>query len=87
MQRTYLHIDLLVSVDIDYIYRFLYQIPLLLYCISEVNSLTANDELFRHENLTFSWIWTLRGLPRNFVTHASLCNTLPSDKRPNFQKQ
>ena len=44
------------------------------------NPLTANDELSRHENLTFLWTWTLRWVPRSFATHASLCNTLPSNK-------
>ena len=31
-------------------------------------------------NLTFLWTWTMRWVPRSFVTHASLCNTLPSNK-------
>ena len=44
------------------------------------NPLTANDELSRHENLTFLWTWTLRWVPRSFATDASLCNTLSSNK-------
>ena len=44
------------------------------------NPLTTNDGLLRHENLTFLWTWTLRWVPRSFATHASLCNTLPSNK-------
>ena len=47
-----------------------------------VNPLTANDEISRHENLTFLWTWTLRWVPRSFATHASLCNTLSSNKCP-----
>ena len=46
---------------------------------------TANDELSRHENLTFLWTWTLMWVPRSFATHAALCNTLPSNKL--YQKQ
>ena len=42
--------------------------------------LATNDGLLRHENLTFLWTWTLRWVPRIFATHASLCNTLPSNK-------
>ena len=45
-----------------------------------VNPLTTNDELSRHENLTFLWTWTLRWVPRSFATNASLCNTLSSNK-------
>ena len=45
-----------------------------------LNPLTTNDGLLRHENLTFLWTWTLRWVPRSFATHASLCNTLPSNK-------
>ena len=44
------------------------------------NPLSANDELSRHENLTFLWAWTLRWVPRSFATHASLCNTLSSNE-------
>ena len=44
------------------------------------NPLTANDELSRHEILTFLWTWTLKWVPRSFATHASLCNTLSSHK-------
>ena len=44
------------------------------------NPLTANDELSRHENLTFLWTWILRWVPRSFATHASLCNTLSYNK-------
>ena len=44
------------------------------------NPLTANDELSRHENLTFLWTWILRWVPRRFATYASLCNTLSSNK-------
>ena len=44
------------------------------------NPLTANDELSRHENLTFLWTWILRWVPRSFATHASLCNALSSNK-------
>ena len=44
------------------------------------NPLTANDELSRHENLTFLWTWILRWIPRSFATHASLCNALSSNK-------
>ena len=46
----------------------------------ELNPLTANDELSRHENLTFLWTWILRWVPRSFATHASLCNVLSSNK-------
>ena len=42
--------------------------------------LTTNVRLLHHENLTFIWTWTLRWVPRIFTTHASLCNTLPSNK-------
>ena len=42
--------------------------------------LTTNDELSRHENLTFLWTWTQRWVPRSFATHASLCNNLSSNK-------
>ena len=45
-----------------------------------LNPLTANDELSRLENLTFLWIWILRWVPRSFATHASLSNTLSSNK-------
>ena len=45
-----------------------------------INRLTANAELSRHENLTFLCTWTLRWVPRSFATHASLCNTLSSNK-------
>ena len=45
-----------------------------------INPLTTNDELSRHKNLTFLWTWILRWVPRSFATHASLCNTLPSNK-------
>ena len=38
----------------------------------QINLLTANDEISRLENLTFLWNW----IPRSFVTHASLCNTV-----------
>ena len=48
--------------------------------IYKINPLTANEELSRHENLTFLWNWTLRWVPRSFATHNSLCNTLPSNK-------
>ena len=44
------------------------------------NPLTANDELSRHENLTFFWTWILRWVPRSFATLASLCNALSSNK-------
>ena len=44
------------------------------------NPLTANDELSRHENLTFLWTWILRWVPRSFATNASLCNALSSNK-------
>ena len=44
------------------------------------NPLSANVELSRHENLTFLWTWILRWVPRSFATHASLCNTLSSNK-------
>ena len=48
----------------------------------KLNPLTVyfNDELSRHENLTFLWTWILRWVPRSFATHASLCNTLSSNK-------
>ena len=46
-----------------------------------INPLTTNDGLLRHENLTILWSWTLRWVPRSFATHASLCNTLPSNKQ------
>ena len=42
--------------------------------------LCANGELSYHENLTFLWTWILRWVPRSFATHASLCNTLSSNK-------
>ena len=45
------------------------------------NPLTANNEISRLENLTFLWTWILRWVPRSFVTHASLCNTLSSNKQ------
>ena len=45
-----------------------------------LNPLTANDELSRLENLTFLWTWILRWVPRSFATHASLLNTLSSNK-------
>ena len=44
------------------------------------NPLSVNGELSRHENLTFFWTWILRWVPRSFATHASLCNTLSSNK-------
>ena len=47
---------------------------------SPLNPLTANDELSRHENLTFLWTWILRWVPRSFATHASLCNALSTNK-------
>ena len=45
-----------------------------------INTLTANGELSRHGNLNFLWTWTLRWVTRSFATHASLCNTLPTNK-------
>ena len=51
------------------------------------NPFTANDELSCHENLTFLWTWILRWVPKSFATHASLCNTLSSNKlRPKTVK-
>ena len=47
--------------------------------MARFNPLTANDELSRLENLTFLWTW-MRWVPRSFATHASLCNTLSSNK-------
>ena len=47
---------------------------------SAINPLSANVELSRHENLSFLWTWILRWVPRSFATHASLCNTLSSNK-------
>ena len=46
------------------------------------NSLTANDELSRLENLTFLCTWIMRYLKdtKSFTTHACLCNTLSSNK-------
>ena len=52
-----------------------------------INPLSANGKLSRHENLTFLKAWILRWLPRSFATHASLCNTLSSNKLYNVQKQ
>ena len=36
--------------------------------LSRLNPLTANDEISRHENLTFLWTWILRWVPRSFAT-------------------
>ena len=47
---------------------------------SHFNPLTANDEISRLENSTFLWTWILRWVPWSFATHASLCNTLSSNK-------
>ena len=48
--------------------------------------LAANDELSRLENLTLLWTWILKWVPRSFATHASLCNTLSSNKCPKTVK-
>ena len=48
--------------------------------ITNINPLTANDELSRPENLTFLWTWILRLVTRSFANHASLCNTPFSNK-------
>ena len=50
------------------------------YFFSVLNPLSDNDELSRHENLTFSWTWILGCVLRSFATHVSLCNTLSSNK-------
>ena len=50
--------------------------------IMHINHLTANDELSR-----VLWTWILRWLARSFATHASLCNTLSSDKRHKCPKK
>ena len=47
---------------------------------THLNPLSPNGELSRHENLTFLWTWILRWVPRSFATHATLCNTLSSNK-------
>ena len=44
------------------------------------NPLTAKNEISLPENMTFLWTWILRWLPRSAATHASLCNTLSSNK-------
>ena len=49
-------------------------------CNNPLNLLSGNGKLSYHENLTFLWTWILKWVPRNFATHASLCNTLPSNK-------
>ena len=53
--------------------------------IQIINPLSANGQLYHHEDLTFLWTgylyhWTLRWVLRSFATHASLCNTLSSNK-------
>ena len=45
-----------------------------------INPLSANGNLSRHENLTFLWTLILRWVPRSVATHASLWNTLSSNK-------
>ena len=46
------------------------------------NPLTANDELSRHENLTFLWTWTLRylGASRPMLLCVILCPLLNVQK-------
>ena len=63
-----------VHCQTTYIYIVYFWILYFRMCL--FNPLTANDELFRHENLTFLWTWILRWVPRSFATHASLCNAL-----------
>ena len=53
---------------------------------SFLNLLSANGKLSYHENLTFLWTWILKWVPRSFATHASLCNTLSSNKCPKTLK-
>ena len=77
----YCHDDLIYTLAMILI-KQLSSLTIVLLEILEVslNPLSANGELSRHENLTFLWTWILRWVPRSFATHASLCNTLSSNK-------
>ena len=51
---------------------------------NSINPLSANDELSRHENLTFLWTWTLRLVPN---ASFSLCSLINCPNVQNVQKE